>query len=104
MDAVVAMARKIRLWYGFALLVLLLIAGCAKATATPYPAEVDWETAVEILNTGEVEIVTQLHSLDVTLTMQDGSNIHTVEPQIDAIFAEIEKCGKPCSQILMATE
>jgi hypothetical protein len=87
-----------------ALLLLLFIASCASATATPYPDEVDWETAVEILNTGEVEMVVQLHSLDVTFTMKDGSEIHTVEPQIDAIFAEIEKCGQPCSQIMMATE
>jgi len=29
---------------------------------------------------------------------------HEGEPQIDAIFAEIEKCGQPCSQIALATE
>ena len=98
------MSRKIRLWQGLVLLLLLLMAGCAGIAVTPYPTEVDWETAVEILNTGEVGMVTQLHSLDVMLTMKDGSEIRTVEPQIDAIFDEIEKCGRPCSQILMATE
>lgn len=98
------MTRKYRSWHGLVLLLLLLVAGCAGTEATPYPDEVDWETAVEILNTGEVEMVTQLHSLDVTLTMKDGSEIHTVEPTIDDIFAEIEKCGEPCSQIMMATE
>ena len=98
------MNRKLRLWYGVTLLLLLLLTGCAGTMATPYPDEVDWETAVEILNTGDVEMVTQLHSLDVTLTMKDGSEIHTVEPQIDDIFAEIEKCGEPCSQIIIATE
>jgi hypothetical protein len=36
--------------------------------------------------------------------MKDGSVIHTVEPQIDAIFAEIQKCGDPYSQIVLATE
>ena len=93
-------------------LVALLLSACAVAiadpTATPgstsYPSEVDWETAVEILNTGEVEMVTQLHSLEVILTLKDGTEIHTVEPNIDAIFQEVEKCGNPCSQIVRATE
>ena len=98
------MNAKIHLWMGLVVLLLLLTTGCAEAAVTPYPDEVDWETAVEILNTGEVEMVTQLHSLDVTLTMKDGSEIHTVEPTIDAIFSEIEKCGEACSQIMMATE
>ena len=98
------MPRRFRFWQGVALLLLLFATGCTGTTATPYPEEVDWETAVEILNTGEVEMITQLHSLDVTLTMKDGSEIHTVEPQIDAIFDEIEKCGEACSQIMMATE
>jgi hypothetical protein len=59
---------------------------------------------VEILNTGEVEMVAQLHSLEVILTLKNGTEIRTVEPIIDAIFEEVEKCGQPCSQILLATE
>jgi len=84
----------------------LLMSACggSQVESTPYPSEVDWETAVEILNTGEVEMVAQLHSLDVILTMKDGTEIRTVEPTIDAIFQEVERCGQPCSQILLATE
>ena len=95
--------------------ITLLLSGCsaeqAGPTATPvlptptsYTTEVDWETAVEILYAGEVEVVTQLHSLDVTLTMKDGIEIHTVEPSIDAISQEVDKCGQPCSQIILVTE
>ena len=73
-------------------------------TASPYPSEVDWETAIEILNTGQVEMVAQLHSLDVTLRMKDGSEIHTAEPIIDAIFQEVSKCGEPCREIILVTE
>lgn len=102
------MVQNINFKQAFILFVLFVLAGCAgagtAATPTPYPAEVDWETAVEILNSGDVEMVVQLHSLDVTLTMEDGSEIHTVEPQIDEIFHEIEQCGEPCSQIVLATE
>jgi len=36
--------------------------------------------------------------------MKNGTEIHTVEPTIDAIFHEVEKCGQPCSQIMLATE
>ncbi len=98
------MNGRVRLWQGLALLLLLITASCAGATPTPYPEEVDWETAVEILNTGDVEMVIQSHNLDVTLTMKDGSEIQTVEPTIDLIFVEIEKCGNPCSEILRVTE
>ena len=98
------MTRKFRSWQRLALPVLLFLAGCAGTPSTPYPAEVDWETAVAILNTGDVEMVAQAHSLDVIFTMRDGANIHTVEPQIDAIFDEVEKCGQPCSQVAIATE
>ena len=88
------------------LLLALLLSACGGTQVEPtlYPSEVDWETAVEILNTGEVEMVAQLHSLEVILTMKDGTEVHTVEPTIDAIFQEVEKCGQPCSQIMLATE
>lgn len=95
--------RFLRQVVGSMLFVVLLF-GCGGPTATPDPSEVDWDTAVEILNAGEVERVTQLHSLDVTLTMKDGTEIHTVEPSIDAVFQAIEECGQPCSQVVLATE
>jgi hypothetical protein len=91
-----------------ALSLFLFAAACSAAgtggTPTPYPAEVDWETAVEILNTGDVKVVMQAHNLDVYLTMKDSSEIKTVEPQIDAIFREIEACGRPCRDIVQVTE
>jgi hypothetical protein len=88
------------------LLFVLLVAGCGGTAVepTPYPSEVDWETAIEILNNGDVEMVAQLHSLEVILTLHDGTEIRTVEPIIDAIFREVEKCGQPCSKIILATE
>jgi heat shock protein HslJ len=65
---------------------------------------VDWETAVSILNSGEVVEIFQTHSLDVTLTLADGRTIKTVEPAIDDIFTAVEDCGEPCRDIMMATE
>jgi FlaG/FlaF family flagellin (archaellin) len=86
------------------LLILILSACTTNATPTSYPNEVNWETAVRIIHSGQVETVFQLHSLDVTLTMKDGSEVHTVEPFIDAVFQEVDKCGKPCEDIILITE
>ena len=88
------------------LLCALLLLGCggARIEPTPYPDKVDWEMAIEILNSGDVEMAAQLHNLTVTLTLKDGTVIRTVEPTIDAIFDEVEKCGEPCSGIALATE
>jgi hypothetical protein len=71
---------------------------------TPWPETVDWETAVEILHSGHVDSIVQLHSLSVTFLMDDGSQIKTVEPEIDLIFREVDQCGKPCEGITLATE
>jgi hypothetical protein len=90
-----------------AVMVAILLVGCSIAgqpEPTPWPETVDWETAVEILQSGKVVAVSQLHNLSVTLEMDDGSLIETVEPVIDEIFREIELCGSPCEGILLATE
>jgi hypothetical protein len=79
-------------------------------TATPVPAtpesasEVPWPVAEEMILNGEVRQVTQLHSLEVTLYLWDGREVVTMEPKIDEVFRVIERCGEPCSDILMATE
>ena len=70
----------------------------------PEYRNVPWSEAVMILNSGRVEQVTQLHSLEVFMRLEDGSRIKTIEPQIDDIFEEIRICGKPCDDIILATE
>jgi hypothetical protein len=65
---------------------------------------VDWETAVGIVNSGDVDSVVQAHNLDVTLELGDGRAIYTTEPGIDDIFDVISNCGGPCSSIAIATE
>jgi hypothetical protein len=65
---------------------------------------VSWEEAIEILNSGEVVGVYQLHNLEVTLQHRDGSWITTMEPRLDDIFREVDKCGSPCEGITLATE
>lgn len=65
---------------------------------------VSWEQAQELINAGQVTTVTQLHSLEVTLQLDDGSTVTTTEPAIDDVFDVIRACGDPCSDIVVATE
>ena len=73
-------------------------------TALPCDVEVSWEQAIDILHTGQVESVTQLHSLKVTFILENGCRIVTVEPHIDEIFKEIDKCEDSCGVTSFATE
>jgi hypothetical protein len=83
----------------------MLLAGCGGVEdATPQDRVVSWEEAIEILNSGDVVTVVQLHSLEVTLELANGSRITTTEPHIDDIFDEVEKCGSPCQGIVLVTE
>jgi len=66
--------------------------------------DVPWNEALEILNSGHVVMVVQTHSLDVELSLDDGSTVRTKEPGIDEIFNEVTKCGEQCTGIILATE
>lgn len=83
---------------------LQFVAATMHETGTEGVEVVDWETAVSLLNSGDVVEIFQTHSLDVTLTLADGRTIKTVEPAIDDIFTAVDDCGEPCSNILLATE
>ena len=104
---------KSRMYFIPFALILILLTACSKGTnpqengiPDPLPCgeEVEWDVAVKILNQGDVEQVVQLHSLEVTLILADGCEIKTVEPVIDDIFQEVEKCGSPCEGMILATE
>jgi len=87
----------------FFFLALFLLAACAPAL--PQEGEtISWERAVDLLNSGQVTMVVQAHSLEATLTLKSGVTVKTIEPTIDAIFAEIQKCGEACAGIVQATE
>jgi hypothetical protein len=88
----------------FALLLsLFLLSACAPVLPTD-GATVPWDQAVELLRSGQVTMVVQLHSGDVSLTLDNGAVVHTVGPHMDAIFAEIQACGSPCADIVQAME
>ena len=99
-----------RFWVIGTIVLLIILAGIFIFVTNPPQqnggdeSTVSWDEAIRILNSGEVEQVFQTHSLDVTLILKDGRSIHTKEPGIDDIFDEVEKCGEPCKDILLATE
>jgi hypothetical protein len=95
------------------LLSLIFLTACttnsnSQANGVPNPLpcgeEVEWDLAVKILHQGNVEQVVQLHSLKVTLLLEGDCEITTIEPSIDEIFAEVQKCGDVCEGMILATE
>ncbi len=92
-------------WVVSAIVLAVQLAACGFAPETvPQDRTVTWDQAIEILNRGEVEMVAQAHSLEVTMRLKDGSQITTMEPQIDEIFEAVRRCGAPCDGIILATE
>ena len=92
-------------WPLLLVLLGLVLSGCGGAGGgTPQDRTVSWREAIEILDSGEVVGAYQLHSLEVTLELKDGSLITAIEPTIDDIYREVEECGAPCRGILLATE
>ncbi len=73
-------------------------------TELPCDQEVSWEEAIEILNSGEVVSVMQMHSLKVSFVLENGCRITTVEPHIDDIVEELQKCGDLCARVAFGTE
>lgn len=65
---------------------------------------ISWSEALSLLNNDKVELVGQSHSLDVYLSLTDGTNLVTKEPYIDAIVDEIEKCGEVCKNMPINSE
>jgi len=65
---------------------------------------VSWNSAVTVLQSGQVTRAFQSHHLDVTLQLKNGSVLTTKEPTIDAISYELRKCGDPCKNVVFATE
>jgi inhibitor of cysteine peptidase len=67
-------------------------------------AEIAWDEARELILAGRVEQVTQLHSLEVTLALEDGRRLVTREPAIDDVLDVVDACGEPCADMILATE
>jgi hypothetical protein len=92
-------------WLLLVVLLGMMVGGCGGTKdESAQDRTVSWEEAIEILNSGEVVGAYQLHSLEVTLELRDGSMITTQEPNIDDIFREVERCGSACQGIVLATE
>ncbi len=67
-------------------------------------SQIEWQEARELILSGQVEQVVQLHSLEVRLYLKDGRVLVTTEPHIDEVFAVVDQCGEPCADIILATE
>jgi len=70
----------------------------------PGREQIGWEEAKNLILNGEVTEVFQLHSLEVILTLEDGTQVVTIEPSIDDVFDVLEECGEVCDDVVVATE
>jgi hypothetical protein len=75
----------------------------------PYPApgqgeQIEWARVAEILSTGNVAEVFQDYSLQVTITMKDGSGYTVTEPAKDEIFKLLDECGDACIEVKRISE
>ena len=77
---------------------------CEKQLLLAMAKEVSWDEALKILKEGKVDSADQSHAKIVRLRLKNGSWVKTIEPYIDDIMKEIEKCGEVCKNISVATE
>jgi hypothetical protein len=83
--------------------------GTPEPTATgqpaPTPESIPWSDAVRLITDCDVTFVMQAHSLDVWLTLRDGSQVRAVEPRIDEVFTVVQDAVTGgCEQIPLGTE
>jgi hypothetical protein len=67
-------------------------------------SRISWDEAKQLILSGQVAQVTQLHSLEVRLLLKDGRMVVTTEPAIDDVFELVRQCGAPCDDIVLVTE
>lgn len=65
---------------------------------------ISWLQAKNFIEDCGVTMITQTHSLDVILTMTDGSTLVAVEPTIDEVFSVAQEVSSKCGNIPLATE
>jgi len=82
---------------------LFVLAACSPALPTD-GATIPWDQAVELLRSGQVSGVAELHSGDVQLTLDNGAIVHAIGPYSGAIFDEVQACGAPCADVVLAIE
>lgn len=68
------------------------------------PTAEAWMEIVDAVSSCRVKSVFQAHSLAVTATLKDGTEIHGIEPRIDTIMDLVAQAKPRCGDVVMATE
>jgi hypothetical protein len=89
--------------------VLLLACGAiyrppVRAADEPPPKMIPWERAVKLIESGQVQEVTQLHSREVTLKTNRGEIFQTLEPALDEVIRVVRERAPNKDSIPIATE
>lgn len=65
---------------------------------------INWDTVNKLMETCQIKVIFQKHSLEVTLRDDYDQIYQTTEPEIDAIFDLAKKHQGPCDIVQMITE
>ena len=75
---------------------VILMSACTRITREECEINIEWEDAIELVQSGEACFGSQLHNRCVSLKTEDGNLYKTREPQIDDIIRinrEYEHCN-----------
>jgi len=64
----------------------------------------DWDFLVEVIESCQATSITQLHNLDVIVTLENGLSLTSQEPEIDEVFRIYNAVSEECGEIPIATE
>jgi hypothetical protein len=68
------------------------------------PSVIDWDMAIDYLKNCEVKKASQNHDKEVYLTLTDGREMYSVEPETDEILNKIKEYEGACGKVPLATE
>ncbi|HOI59801.1 MAG TPA: hypothetical protein PKU93_00590 [Candidatus Pacearchaeota archaeon] len=70
----------------------------------PAYKDLEWEEAEKLINNCKVKKIFQGHNRLVTLFLEDGSQLSTIEPKIDMVINLAESLKTKCGKIVVGTE
>lgn len=67
-------------------------------------ALISWKEVENLITSCEIESAWQTHSKEVSVTLKDGTNFRSIEPEIDDLFKVVEASKSKCGEVLVGTE
>lgn len=65
---------------------------------------ISWPAMESLIRSCSARSISQSHSLDVRIRLDDGTEYYSVEPRIDAVFVIVQDAGGQCGPVQLSTE